>query len=1014
MSEGEKEPDQAKKSKDSKASGEAKGDAAESTAALLAKNAGEALIPVLITAGSLLGFVAFAGAVVLWTRLSAVGIPPEQALDVAPEGELITIGAEFLLVFGLLGALALAAVLLVDRAARPTPGMARALLVLLMLEGIVAITLVEGRSAVKTVGDAEVFALPVLLVIWATTVARFGRLADDLDRRPDETEPRSWNGLLRPRAIPVRHRRLRSLAIFGPIGVVAGAALAAALMIVLGAGDRLFAWAIGVLGAIFVIWVVALFAWDARVAGRTRETDRLARIRLAKEEAGRERRAARSLRHRLCALWKRPRCPPSDEEAETKAKNALAEAEKKRQEHPGPLRLALTREGVVLAAVSMAVAIGLVLWRLGRDEWWAAVTLAVAAIVVGALWRMAAFTHKRVTWFVVGVFLSAPLVGAIAEVVRNLDHPKVQAVALIRKSDGPKESIQGLYVTESGSRVYFANLATEGCSSKTKSGSARLFWIPKEDVLAMSIGPLQSVEQAGKSALEMSYTLTPAIETPEASVELGIGNKQEEEAQAGRKWHDTKLENAGPAVRPNLGSGLNLEPAVAEPGEEVTLRMSSPNENPEVNGFGPLRGGRNLRVGGVRADIVKETMNQAFGAEYVKLKGGRLVHLAKDGRPFVEEGGEYKPLSNASEEQGRANVYVRIEDPTVLEVDGDPPSEENEYVRVALAKIGGTGPNANHELFKVDEEKSVTLARSNAEGGEWSSETSSLDGHLIFRQAWHPGYIKFIVPEAAQTGEVTVECNQLADAQVLQVVHKPVAKIAARMRQGSGRVTFNSAGSRDEDEVPAKNPKSGKARPLGSRLKRHWTIDGVVSGHGMMKTAKLPPRSRPYSVELTVTDESGNSNIATLRLLRLPTSLFAFDHSEPRHPNGIRKARKALERAVAAEKPIEIELDGHADNPGTPAYNLRLSMARDEHVRKALLQEEKHPEAGAPTVPVQELAYGESCQLDKGEGRRPRNRRVDVFVIDPGVTVKPAKGCHPGRLKRLRWHLPPPKEAEGS
>ena len=963
MSEGKKEPDKAEKSKVDDGS----------TAASLAKKAGEALIPVFITAGSLLGFVAFAGAVVLWTRLSAVGIPPEQALDVAPEGELVAIGAEFLLVFGLLGALALAAVLLVDRAARPTPGMARALLVLLMVEGIIAITLVEGRSAVETVGDAEVFALPLLLLAWATTVARFGRLADDLDRRPDEAEPLARDGVLRPLAVPIGRRRLRSVAIYGPIGVVAGTASAAALMILLGAGDRFFAWAIGVLGAIFVIWVVALFAWDARVAGRARETDRLARIRLAKEEARREERAARGLRRRLSALWKRPWCPPSGEEAKIKAEKASAEAEKKRREHPGPLRLALTWEGVVLAAVSMAVAIGLVLWRLGRDEWWAAVTLTVAAIVVGALWRMAAFTHKRVTWFVVGVFLSAPLVGVIAETVKNLDHPKVQAVALIRKSDGPTESIQGLYVTETSSRVYFANLATEGCSKTTESGSARLFWIPKEDVVAMSIGPLQDVEQAGRSALEMSYTLTPAIETPEASVELGIGKKQEEEEREGIKWHDTRLENAGLAVRPNFGTGLSLTPPVASPGKTVTLRMSE--ENTGVGGFGTARAAHNVRIGGEIADIAKERASGATDAEYIEVENGRLVKLGKEGAYVKNDAGEYEEIGEEKD-----GTYVRLDDPAILTVKNKPFTEEEPvYVRI-------TGSTVAPGAYKLK------LAGGIFEGRRQPAETVHLGGKRLLRQAWSPNRIKFIVPEDAKTGVVTVQCAQLADAQLLTVTHKPTAKISVQMQQGSGRVTFNSTGSEGGDS---------------KIVSQSWKIGGLRRSRHRKVSIRMPARRGIYSVRLVVTDEEGNVGTAHLRLLRLPTPLFEFDKPRPKLTKLVKEDKMVLREAVEDDPPVAIELDGHADDPGSLLYNLNLSLERDDEVRKDLMPEPGKATDKTSTVAVEEKAYGERCPIDARSGKRPRNRRVDVFVLDQGVTVKPPDGCHPGRVESSRWHYGP-------
>jgi hypothetical protein len=55
---------------------------------------------------------------------------------------------------------------------------------------------------------------------------------------------------------------------------------------------------------------------------------------------------------------------------------------------------------------------------------------------------------------------------------------------------------------------------------------------------------------------------------------------------------------------------------------------------------------------------------------------------------------------------------------------------------------------------------------------------------------------------------------------------------------------------------------------------------------------------------------------------------------------------------------------------------------------------------------VTTLAYGEGCPVDPRGGMRPRNRRVDVFVLDAGVRVISPVGCHPGRLESSRRFLP--------
>ncbi len=936
----------------------------KSTAAGLAQKAGEALIPVLITAGSLLGFVAFAGAVILWTRLSAVGVPPEQAIDVAPQGELVAIGSVFLLLFGFFGALALAAVFLVDRLARPTPGMARMLLFLLMIEGAVAIVMVGGRSPIQTVADAELFVLPLALLAWATMVGRFGELKDDLRAREDvETEPpRTRQGVLRS-CKP--HKRAQRVVLFGPVLVVLLAALAAVAVLVLGSSDRLFFWLLSGLGVVFLVWVFLLQLYDQRVCQRTRDRERKAEANAARAREREANRPHHRFLRRICGVEAPGACdceaePPKDESDPRLTRHR-------------PLRLDLTPTGIALAVISLAASVGLVLWRLGGSEWWVAVTLAVAVLITVALWRVASLATERLVWFGIAVFLSVPLFGTLGEIVNNIDHPMVQPMALIRETDGPKESLQGLYVTETSDRLYFANVATEGCGSKVTPHSGRLFWVPKDEVVAMSVGPLQSVQQAGKSALEMSYALTPAIETPGASVALGIDEEQEEKERAKTALHDTRLENSGPAVRPNFGTGLRLEPEATSPGRTVTLRMS--RQNKEVEGFGPARAGHNLRIGGEVADIAKEPASGAEDAEFIRVGGGRLVTLSKDGLYVKDTDGNYEKAQGE-----REGSYAKLEDAAVVRVNGQPVSEgEPTYVKLDGSRVAAKAPT-------------VELAAGRFEGSRQTAETVELAGRPLMRQAWHPEDIRFVVPKDAKSGVVTVECDQLAGAPLLQVTHAPSARIAVRMQQGSGRVTFNSGGSEDED---------------GKIVSRSWKIGGLRRADRKKISARMPARRGIYSVRLKVTDDEGNVGTAHLRLLRLPTPLFEFDKPRPKLTKLVKEDKTVLREAVEDDPPVAIELDGHADDPGSLLYNLNLSLERDDEVRKDLMPEPAKVSDKTPTLAVEEKAYGERCPIDARSGKRPRNRRVDVFVLDQGVTVKPPDGCHPGRVESSRWHYWP-------
>src|SRR6185437_8519938 len=121
------------------------------------KEAAKQVIGVLLTGAGLLGFVAFAGAVIVWTRFEAIEVPPDQAVKAVPRDELVASGASLLLIFGFFGVLAVLATYLVDRGGRATPGVSRVLLALVALEGVIGLVLtgdLSMRSVVVGIGFA--------------------------------------------------------------------------------------------------------------------------------------------------------------------------------------------------------------------------------------------------------------------------------------------------------------------------------------------------------------------------------------------------------------------------------------------------------------------------------------------------------------------------------------------------------------------------------------------------------------------------------------------------------------------------------------------------------------------------------------------------------------------------------------------------------------------------------------------------------------------------------------------
>jgi outer membrane protein OmpA-like peptidoglycan-associated protein len=81
-----------------------------------------------------------------------------------------------------------------------------------------------------------------------------------------------------------------------------------------------------------------------------------------------------------------------------------------------------------------------------------------------------------------------------------------------------------------------------------------------------------------------------------------------------------------------------------------------------------------------------------------------------------------------------------------------------------------------------------------------------------------------------------------------------------------------------------------------------------------------------------------------------------------------------------------LEVDGHTDNTGTPAFNRRLSQQRAEAVVKALV------ERGIDPARLRARGYGASRPLapNVNAKNREKNRRVEIKVIERGGGKKGA------------------------
>src|SRR5688572_23292437 len=94
----------------------------------------KAIVPLLVSTTGLVGFVAFVGGAVTWSRFYAAQLPADEAVDALPDSALIVSGAFALTLFALLGALAVISAYAIDERGEPTKRMMMALVCLATLE----------------------------------------------------------------------------------------------------------------------------------------------------------------------------------------------------------------------------------------------------------------------------------------------------------------------------------------------------------------------------------------------------------------------------------------------------------------------------------------------------------------------------------------------------------------------------------------------------------------------------------------------------------------------------------------------------------------------------------------------------------------------------------------------------------------------------------------------------------------------------------------------------------------
>lgn len=353
------------------------------------------LLGSLVTAAGFLGFVAFTGAAILWVRFDAVHLPPDQAVSVVAQRELLAVGAVALVGFVVIGLAAVAVGYMLDRRGVPSSPTRLGLLVLGVAGVILAVFLAAPQkghtvdAALIVLAAGMLFALVSIIFSEARQVPRGWPL-------PPEQEPPPatyWAFVTHLKThVKSGFERLREASASTPRRMQ------------LTTRGRVLQMAIVIIGGIGIYFC---FCTKLHTSPQ------------------------------LLGCWRMP----------------------------GIYALA-----ALLYLVCLSVAQG---------------------------------TKDVFLWYGVTVFAAVAVFGAAVSLLRVADAKKVQAAAVL--VTGQRQPICGVYVTETGDRMYLGRLDSKTGPHTGRTG--HLFWIAKPDVASWSITPPQSTRNAGLAVHRLSDEL---------------------------------------------------------------------------------------------------------------------------------------------------------------------------------------------------------------------------------------------------------------------------------------------------------------------------------------------------------------------------------------------------------------------------------------------------------------------------------------------------------------------------
>jgi lysophospholipase L1-like esterase len=437
------------------------------------------------------GFVVLVGAAIVWVRFWAARYPADQAVDAVSREELLVIGAQALVLFAVMGVVAVVVMWLLDPKGTTGRRMTIALALLVFAELAAAVVLGDFGTA-QIVTLVAGFAVATVLILFLFETLR--RVA----RRVREAAPlNAWRDVRRRFIVASDHDAAPQwpYKLFLGLVLVGGAvAVVIATTDVEHSRHRSW-WALLVLVGLtalllrlftdLVLQLLPLVALAAAVIcalifehGDSRAAFALAPIVVA---------------YLLFAVPRRP---------------WTADAQEPDDPHADPYINAAR------AALAMTLLVCLAIF-LVRDEAWLAFSAIAAVALAGLCLAIAWASKERFIPFAITVFFTVCVFGAVLACLRIVDSPQAQPVAILLKD---KTSVCGVWVGESSGRVWYARLRlSEGASIRRPlPRDSSLTSVARGDIDDMALGPLQPVGRAQDQAASLRSALVRERRPPGA------------------------------------------------------------------------------------------------------------------------------------------------------------------------------------------------------------------------------------------------------------------------------------------------------------------------------------------------------------------------------------------------------------------------------------------------------------------------------------------------------------------